>query len=135
MSEIAQTTVLPQTHTNPLLRPWETPHQTPPFDEIRPEHFLPAFEQAFTDHVAEITAITHDPTTPDFDNTITALERSGKLLNKVSAVFYDLVSAHSNPEILEIDKEVSLRMADLYPLPSLGCRPLRRWQEADGRDQ
>jgi peptidyl-dipeptidase Dcp len=111
MSEIAQTTVLPQTHTNPLLRPWETPHQTPPFDEIRPEHFLPAFEQAFTDHVAEITAITHDPTTPDFDNTITALERSGKLLNKVSAVFYDLVSAHSNPEILEIDKEVSLRMA------------------------
>jgi peptidyl-dipeptidase Dcp len=111
MSEIAQTKVLPQTHTNPLLRPWETPHQTPPFDEITPEHFLPAFEQAFTDHVAEITAITHDPATPDFDNTITALERSGKLLNKVSAVFYDLVSAHSNPDILDIDKEVSLRMA------------------------
>ena len=111
MSEIAQTTVLPQTHTNPLLRPWETPHHTPPFDEVKPEHFLPAFEQAFTDHAAEITAITHDPAAPDFDNTITALERSGKLLNKVSAVFYDLVSAHSNPEILEIDKDVSLRMA------------------------
>ena len=111
MSEIAQTKVLPQVHTNPLLKPWETPHQTPPFDDIKPEHFLPAFEQAFTDHTAEITAITHDPATPDFDNTITALERSGKLLNKVSAVFYDLVSAHSNPEILDIDKEVSLRMA------------------------
>jgi peptidyl-dipeptidase Dcp len=111
MSEIAQTKVLPQADTNPLLKPWETPHQTPPFDEIKPEHFLPAFEQAFTDHAAEITAITHDPAAPDFDNTITALERSGKLLNKVSAVFYDLVSAHSNPEILEIDKEVSLRMA------------------------
>src|SRR5579883_3271457 len=111
MSEIAQTKVLPQADTNPLLKPWETPHQTPPFDEIKPEHFLPAFEQAFTDHAAEITAITHDPAAPDFDNTITALERSGKLLNKVSAVFYDLVSANSNPEILEIDKEVSLRMA------------------------
>jgi len=111
MSEIAQTKVLPQVHTNPLLKPWETPHQTPPFVDIEPEHFLPAFEQAFTDHTAEITAITHDPATPDFDNTITALERSGKLLNKVSAVFYDLVSAHSNPEILDIDKEVSLRMA------------------------
>src|SRR5579871_5025987 len=111
MSEIAQTKVLPQADTNPLLKPWETPHQAPPFDEIKPEHFLPAFEQAFTDHAAEITAITHDPAAPDFDNTITALERSGKLLNKVSAVFYDLVSAHSNPEILEIDKEVSLRMA------------------------
>src|SRR5262249_27945724 len=90
---------------------WQTPHQTPPFDTINPEHFLPAFEQAFADHSAEIDAVTHDPATPDFANTITALERSGKLLNKVAAVFYDLVSAHSNPAILEIDKEVSLRMA------------------------
>ena len=111
MSEILQTTLLPQADTNPLLKAWETPHQTPPFAEIKPEHFLPAFEQAFTDHAAEITAITHDPAVPDFDNTITALERSGRLLAKVSAVFYDLVSAHSNPQILEIDKEVSLRMA------------------------
>src|SRR5512138_2069326 len=96
---------------NPLLRPWQTPFETPPFGEIRPEHFLPAFEQAFADHSAEVAAITHDPATPDFANTITALERSGKLLSKVSAVFYDLVSAHSNPEILAIDKEVSPRMA------------------------
>jgi peptidyl-dipeptidase Dcp len=96
---------------NPLLVAWQTPHQTPPFSEIRPEHFLPAFEQAFFDHAAEVAAITHDPAVPDFANTVTALERSGKLLDKVSAVFYDLVSAHSNPEILEIDKEVSLRMA------------------------
>jgi peptidyl-dipeptidase Dcp len=111
MSEILQTTLLPQADTNPLLKPWEAPHQTPPFAEIKPEHFLPAFEQAFTDHAAEIAAITHDPAVPDFDNTITALERSGRLLTKVSAVFYDLVSAHSNPALLEIDKEVSLRMA------------------------
>jgi peptidyl-dipeptidase Dcp len=96
---------------NPLMQAWLTPHQTPPFDQIEPEHFLPAFEQAFVDHAAEIAAITHDPATPDFDNTITALERSGRLLSKVAAVFYDLVSAHSNPKILEIDKEVSLRMA------------------------
>src|ERR1700756_1448534 len=100
-----------QNRDNPLLTPWQTPHQTPPFDTIKPEHFLPAFEQAFADHSAEIAAITHDPAAPDFANTITALERSGKLLTKVAAVFYDLVSAHSNPAILEIDKEVSLRMA------------------------
>src|SRR5215470_2736057 len=105
MSETAAPTA------NPLLAPWQTPHQTPPFPEIAPEHFLPAFEQAFADHAAEVAAITHDPAVPDFDNTITALERSGKLLTKVAAVFYDLVSAHSNPAILEIDKEVSLRMA------------------------
>jgi peptidyl-dipeptidase Dcp len=102
---------LQEASENPLLMGWETPHQTPPFDQIAPEHFIPAFEQAFIDHAAEIVAITHDPTSPDFDNTITALERSGKLLAKVSAVFYDLVSAHSNPAILEIDKDVSLRMA------------------------
>jgi peptidyl-dipeptidase Dcp len=96
---------------NPLLQPWLTPFETPPFAEIAPEHFLPAFEQAFADHSAEIAAITHDPALPDFANTITALERAGKLLSKVSAVFYDLVSAHSNPALLEIDKEVSQRMA------------------------
>src|ERR1700756_3843932 len=104
--------VAPQSaQANPLLQPWQTPFETPPFAEVTPEMFLPAFEQAFADHAAEIAAITHDPAVPDFANTITALERSGKLLTKVSAVFYDLVSAHSNPAILEIDKEVSLRMA------------------------
>ncbi|WFU32036.1 M3 family metallopeptidase [Bradyrhizobium brasilense] len=100
-----------QALANPLLKAWRTPLETPPFAEIKPEHFLPAFEQAFADHSAEVAAITHDPALPDFDNTITALERSGKLLSKVSAVFYDLVSAHSSPAILEIDKEVSPRMA------------------------
>ena len=99
------------TTENPLLQAWLTPHETPPFDAIRPEHFLPAFEQAFADHAAEIAAITHDPATPDFANTIVALERAGRLLSKVSAVFYDLVSAHSSPELLAIDSEVSLRQA------------------------
>ena len=111
MSETQQMAAISQTETNPLLKAWQTPFETPPFAEIAPEHFLPAFERAFVDHAAEIAAITHDPSAPDFANTITALERSGKLLSKVSAVFYDLVSAHSNPAILEIDKEVSPRMA------------------------
>src|SRR6202049_3347954 len=111
MSEISEHAVPAQPPANPLLKAWQTPFETPPFAEIAPEHFLPAFEQAFSDHAAEIAAITHDPATPDFANTITALERSGKLLSRVSAVFYDLVSAHSNPALLEVDKEVSLRMA------------------------
>jgi peptidyl-dipeptidase Dcp len=111
MSENLHTAVASETPANPLLEPWRTPFETPPFAEITPEHFLPAFEQAFADHSAEIAAITSDPATPDFANTITALERSGKLLSRVSGVFYDLVSAHSNPALLEVDKEVSLRMA------------------------
>ena len=111
MSENQQTMLTPEGTANPLLKAWQTPFETPPFAEIAPEHFLPAFEQAFADHSAEVAAITHDPAAPDFANTITALERSGKLLSRVSAVFYDLVSAHSNPALLEADKEVSLRMA------------------------
>ena len=111
MSETQETNATAQAQANPLLRPWQTPFETPPFADIAPEHFLPAFEQAFADHAAEIAAIEHDPSAPDFANTITALERSGKLLSRVSAVFYDLVSAHSSPALLEIDKEVSLRMA------------------------
>jgi peptidyl-dipeptidase Dcp len=111
MSEVQPAALVAQPQPNPLLKAWQTPCETPPFEEIAPEHFLPAFEQAFADHSAEIAAIEHDPATPDFANTITALERSGRLLTKVSAVFYDLVSANSNPALLEIDKEVSLRMA------------------------
>src|SRR5258708_7728126 len=101
----------PPLKANPLLKAWQTPFETPPFGEIVPEHFLPAFEQAFADHSAEIAAITHDPAAPDFANTVTALERAGKLLTRVSSVFYDLVLANSNPALLEIDKEVSLRQA------------------------
>jgi peptidyl-dipeptidase Dcp len=111
MSETEEMMAPAQAPPNPLLRPWQTPFETPPFAEIAPEHFLPAFEQAFADHAAEIAAIEHDPSAPDFANTITALERSGRLLSRVSAVFHDLVSAHSSPALLEIDKEVSLRMA------------------------
>ena len=95
--------------SNPLLTAWSTPHETPPFEAVKPEHFLPAFDQAFADHSSEIAAIVADPAAPDFDNTITALERSGKLLQKVSAVFYALVSADSSPVLLEIEKEVALK--------------------------
>ncbi|MGM4916035.1 M3 family metallopeptidase [Tardiphaga sp. 813_E8_N1_3] len=111
MSETSVSPVASKGLENPLLKAWQTPFETPPFDEIKPEHFMPAFEQAFFDHSAEIAAIVNDPTVPDFANTITALERSGKLLSRVASVFYDLVSAHSNPAILEIDKDVSSRMA------------------------
>lgn len=111
MSETSISPVASKGLENPLLKAWTTPFETPPFDEIEPEHFMPAFEQAFFDHSAEIAAIVNDPAAPDFANTITALERSGKLLSRVASVFYDLVSAHSNPAILEIDKDVSSRMA------------------------
>jgi len=96
---------------NPLLAQWRAPFETPPFGEISPAHFLPAFEVAFAEHAAEIAAIKADPAEPTFENTIAALERAGRRLTRVSAVFYALVGAHSNPELLAIESEVALRQA------------------------
>lgn len=109
MSEASATAAV--SPNNPLLAAWTTPFETPPFGDIRPEHFLPAFDKAFADHTAEIEAIKTNPAEPTFENTVTALERSGKLLSKVAAVFYDLVGAHSNPELLKIESEVALKQA------------------------
>src|SRR5258708_14719723 len=117
MSETLETLVPSQATPNPLLMAWQTPFETPPFAEIAPEHFLPAFEQAFADHTAEITAITYDPAAPDFANTLTALERSGKLLSKVSAVVSHLVSAASHPPPLALHTpEFSRRARHRHPL-------------------
>jgi peptidyl-dipeptidase Dcp len=97
--------------SNPLLTAWQTPFETPPFGEIKPEHFMPAFEQAFAEHTAEVDQIVNEKAEPTFENTITALERSAKLLTKVSSVFYALVGAHSNPDLLAIESDVALRQA------------------------
>jgi peptidyl-dipeptidase Dcp len=105
---------LPQVDTsgdNPLLRDWTAPFGTPPFADIRPEHFPPAFARAFADHEAEIEEIAVAPAPPSFDNTIVALERAGALLERVSDVFHVLVGADSNDALLEIEREISPRLA------------------------
>jgi len=96
---------------NPLLEAWQTPFETPPFAQILPDHFLPAFRAAFAAHDAEIAAIKADKAEPTFENTVAAWERSGRLLTRVAAVFYDLVGAHSTPELLMIESEVALEEA------------------------
>ncbi|RTL51878.1 MAG: M3 family peptidase [Bradyrhizobiaceae bacterium] len=107
----AKAAATPAMTANPLLQPWQTPFETPPFGDIQPAHFEPAFEKAFAAHDAEVAAIKADAAEPTFENTIVALERSGKLLSKVSAVFYNLVGANSTPELLEIESRVALDQA------------------------
>ncbi|GAB4370664.1 MAG: M3 family metallopeptidase [Calditrichia bacterium] len=92
---------------NPFLQTWDTPFQTPPFSEIRPEHFLPAFEKGIQQQQQEIQAIVSDPNPPTFQNTLEALERSGRLLRRVKGVFENLQSAHTNEELQKIAKEVA----------------------------
>ncbi len=107
------TAVTPSTKVspNPLLSEWRTPFEAPPFDAIETGHFAAAFQRAFAEHTAEISAIASDPAEPDFENTIAALERVGKLPNKVSSVFYGLVSANSNPALLALESELAPRQA------------------------
>ena len=96
---------------NPFFEEWRQPFGVPPFGRIAPEHFLAAFEQAFAAHDAEIAAITADSAEPTFDNTILALERSGKALQRVSRVFGALTGAHSNDALRAIEREISPRNA------------------------
>ncbi len=99
------------TGANPFFEEWDGPFGAPPFDRIAPEHFVPAFDRAFAAHNAEIAAIAGDPAPPSFDNTIAALERSGRLLGRVGDVFHALASAHSNPALLAIERDMAPRQA------------------------
>ena len=93
--------------TNPFFKEWDTPFQTPPFGEIKIEHYLPAFEEGIRLQKAEVDAIINSTDKPNFVNTIEAMEKSGKLLTKVSNVFYNLNSANTNDEMQKIAKTVA----------------------------
>ena len=92
---------------NPLLSKYKTPHQTIPFNDIKTEHFLPAFKQAMAEHLVEIDQIINNKKQPDFANTIVALEKAGSLLDQVGAPFYNLLGAETSDELQEIAEELS----------------------------
>jgi peptidyl-dipeptidase Dcp len=96
-----------QTAANPLLAAWTGPFDSPPLGAIRPEHFAPAFDAALGRHRAEIDAIAADTAEPNFDNTVAALERSGRLLSRVSSVFYVLAGAHTSEAIQAIERDMA----------------------------
>jgi peptidyl-dipeptidase Dcp len=96
---------------NPLLAPWTSPDGVPPFADIRPEHFRPAYAQAFAAHDDEIAAIAGSADPPDFANTIAALELSGRALERVEHVFHLLIGADSNEALLAFEREISPQIA------------------------
>lgn len=92
---------------NPLLSIPDTPFQTPPFSQIKNEHFLPAIKELITSAKAEIAVITEQKEPASFANTIEALERSGQLLDRASSVFFNLNSAETSDELQAIARDVS----------------------------
>ena len=92
---------------NPFFAEWDTPFGVPPFEQIKPEHYKPAFTQGMEEQKAEIEAIVNNTEDATFENTIVALDQSGALLNKVSYVFFGQTNANTNDELQAINAEIS----------------------------
>ncbi len=96
---------------NPLLADWIGAFELPPFGAIRPEHFRPAFDRALADHRAEINAIAANHSAPSFENTIEALEKSGRALDRVANLFSVLAGADTSDAIEAVERDVSPLLA------------------------
>ena len=119
-----------KTADNPFFSAWQTPYGVPPFDRIRPAHFMPAFERAMSLHDAEIDAIVSNGDEPTFENVIAAYDRSGRMLEQVGLVFGMLCEAESSDELQALQEEAMplltasadcVRRKSLIALPS--CSP------------
>jgi peptidyl-dipeptidase Dcp len=115
---VTAATPTPVQAPNPLLSEWRTPFGVPPFDQIKPAHFMPAFEEAMRQHNAEIKSIVGDPNGPTFDNTIAALDDSGELLARVGNVFGLLASAETSDQLEAAEAKIRPMLAahndDIY---------------------
>lgn len=97
---------------NPLLNTYNTSFATPPFDKIRIEHYEPAFDEAIRQLDEEVQKIACNQEPATFDNTVVALERSGKLLERVSSVFFNVLSAEADDEMMDISQRISPKLSE-----------------------
>jgi peptidyl-dipeptidase Dcp len=100
-----------KTSSNPLLQPWRTLFGIAPFNKIETEHFEPALKTAFTSHRLEIAAIANNPAKPTFANTILAMEKSGRELERVARVFSNLEATDCTEELASVARTMSPRFA------------------------
>jgi peptidyl-dipeptidase Dcp len=96
---------------NPLLVESTLPLHYPRFDQIRDDDFMPAFEQGIAEHRKEIAAIASNPDKPTFDNTIVAMERAGRLLERVETTFSNLNSCNTDPKLQEVQRAMAPKLA------------------------
>ncbi|MFU8877639.1 MAG: M3 family metallopeptidase [Wenzhouxiangellaceae bacterium] len=96
---------------NPFFQPSTLPLDMPHFDRIRDEHFIPAMERGMAEHLAEIETIASNPEAPTFENTLAAMERSGRLLSRATSTFFNMTGADTNDERQRIQREMSPRLS------------------------
>jgi len=116
---------------NPLIKDWETPHQTPPFNDITTEDFMPAFKFAIEVAEKEVDAIVKagKGQKATFETVIVPLENAGRLLTRVAGVFYNLMSSNTSPELQALAKEVSPMMTEYSNKISLNHDLFRKIQQ------
>jgi len=121
--------------TNPFFTEWKTPYGVPPFDEIKNEHFMPAFEKGIAELQADIDKIAESTEVPTFENTIVAMDRSGALLDKVVGVFFNVAESDSDEERQAIEEEISPKLAqcndDIYLNMKLFARVKEVYEQRD----
>ncbi|MCL2435079.1 MAG: M3 family metallopeptidase [Lentimicrobiaceae bacterium] len=100
--------------TNPFFKEWDTPYGVPPFEKIKIEHFMPAYQAGMAEEMAQIWAIIRNPEAPDFENTIVEMDRSGELLRKVMPVFSGVSSVNNNPELQALARQFSPMISKHY---------------------
>jgi len=98
---------------NPFFTTSSLPYQTPPFDQIQEDDFLPALEAGIAEKRREVAAIASNPDAPSFANTYEALERSGQLLKRVNLVFGAMTSANTSDRLQEIDEQITPQLTAL----------------------
>jgi peptidyl-dipeptidase Dcp len=96
---------------NPLLKRWTAPHGLPPFDLIRTEHFVPAFEVAMREHRAELDAIATQEEAPSFENTVARLDASGRLFARIDGVFHNLCASETSAALQAVQRDLAQPMA------------------------
>ncbi|HEV7242681.1 MAG TPA: M3 family metallopeptidase [Thermoanaerobaculia bacterium] len=102
----------PAVPENPLLKSWTGPYSgVPPFDQVRVEDFKPALEAAMAENLAEIDRIASNPEPPTFDNTIAAMERSGRTLDRVGTIYGIWSSSMNSPDFQPIEREMAPKLA------------------------
>ena len=124
-----------QSSINPFFQEWDTPYEIPPFLQIKDEHYMPAFEKGMEENLKEIDEIVKNSESATFTNTIDELERSGKLLSKVQRTFFNLAGSNTNPQLQELQRELSPILSAHYDKIALNkglfLRVEQLWKDKD----
>ena len=121
---------------NPLLKESTLPYHLPPFDQIKDEHFVPAMEAGMREQLKEVDAVANNPEKPTFENTVVALERTGRSLDRAERTFSNLNACNTNPTLQKIDKEMAPKLSAHRDAIHLNGKLFARIQQLyDNRDK